>query len=571
MVSLSGTQSSSAVTAISATHQTTVERPTFFGAAEQPLFGVLHLPTDQLVRGGVIICGSLGKDHTDSVRGLRLLADQLAARGVLVLRFDYLGCGDSSLGQVRTNSVVEWQASIGMAVDYLRSMGVHDLSAIALRAGCLILDQYLPQTAAFQRLVYWDPVGTGRRYLREQTSFFKLAVGADAVPPGVVSMIGARLSPAAAKDFGALTLDDAPGRNYVDRLVLGRTESTDRHVAALCEDPLTDFVGVTGFSDCAQPTRMVTPLALPAIDATIEWLDAHLPSERALAEPVYRDSARVPVDDGSDHYVVERLERIGSHELFAVKTMPEDCTSSNDPNPTVVFFPSANNSHHGPNREWVDLSRSVAASGTRALRWDRRGAGESGPPGRDEHVYIYSEAATDDALAAARHAQVGASRLQLAGLCSGAWFAASAARTLGADSVVLVNVLLWSWRVKKAARGRTDPVEVDGVDWELTRRAQIRRNVQAWLPVAAWRLLGRTGVVQAPEVLLAPLARKGVPATVILCPRDAVLFTHNRGKEGLRRLRRRSAPPRLIETEAGDHTGYHQSLLEALRTQIRAF
>lgn len=185
-----------------------VERPTWFGPAESPLFGVAHLPADQKVRGAVLICGSLGKDHADALRGLRLLGDQLAALGMLVFRFDYLGTGDSSYGQVRPDSVREWQDSIAHALDYLHGAGITDVSAIAVRAGCVILDDCLSRTSSISRIVYWDPVGTGQRFLREQTAFFKITVGEDNVPPGLVSMIGTRLSAEAAREFAAMGLDE---------------------------------------------------------------------------------------------------------------------------------------------------------------------------------------------------------------------------------------------------------------------------------------------------------------------------------------------------------------------------
>ena len=74
----------------------TVEMPTYFGPMDSPLFGAVHVPDDRRVRGAVVICGSIAKEHMDTVRGLRLLADELASRRILTLRFDYLGVGDSA-------------------------------------------------------------------------------------------------------------------------------------------------------------------------------------------------------------------------------------------------------------------------------------------------------------------------------------------------------------------------------------------------------------------------------------------------------------------------------------------
>ena len=72
---------------------TTTEVPTFFGPSDSPLFGVLHLPVDNQIRGGVLICGSLGKEGMDSVRLHRILADGLARRGFAVLHFRLSGLG----------------------------------------------------------------------------------------------------------------------------------------------------------------------------------------------------------------------------------------------------------------------------------------------------------------------------------------------------------------------------------------------------------------------------------------------------------------------------------------------
>src|ERR1700751_5059146 len=96
---------------------TTTEVPTFFGPSDSPLFGVVHLPVDNHIRGGVVICGSLGKEGMDSVRLHRILADSLARRGFGVLRFDYLGLGDSAYAQGRDDAVPDWVASVGHALD----------------------------------------------------------------------------------------------------------------------------------------------------------------------------------------------------------------------------------------------------------------------------------------------------------------------------------------------------------------------------------------------------------------------------------------------------------------------
>src|ERR1700722_2497244 len=180
---------------------TPAEVPTFFGPSDSPLFGVVHLPVDNQIRGGVLICGSLGQEGMDSVRLHRVLAGSLARRGFAVLRFDYLGLGDSAYAQGRDDAVANWVASVGHALDYLTMIGAESATAIGIRAGCLILDKYLAQSHTVKRVVYLDPYGTGRRYLREHTTLFRVSVDGDATMPGEVSIVGGRLSGHAAAEF----------------------------------------------------------------------------------------------------------------------------------------------------------------------------------------------------------------------------------------------------------------------------------------------------------------------------------------------------------------------------------
>ena len=60
---------------------------------------------------------------------------------------------------------------------------------------------------------------------------------------------------------------------------------------------------------------------------------------------------------------------------------------------------------------------------------------------------MYSKADIADSIAVARHACQDAGELELVGICSGSWYAAHAARNIGAQSAILVNLVAWNWRV----------------------------------------------------------------------------------------------------------------------------
>src|SRR6218665_897665 len=61
-----------------------------------PHAGWLHAPPQGKAGAlGVVLCAPLGRDARCAHRPLRLLAQQLAAAGICVLRYDHLGTGDS--------------------------------------------------------------------------------------------------------------------------------------------------------------------------------------------------------------------------------------------------------------------------------------------------------------------------------------------------------------------------------------------------------------------------------------------------------------------------------------------
>jgi hypothetical protein len=569
---------------------TTTEVPTFFGPSESPLFGVVHLPVDNQIRGGVLICGSLGKEGMESVRLHRILADSLARRGFGVLHFDYLGLGDSAYAQVRDDAVANWVASVGHALDYLTLIGAESATAIGIRAGCLILDEYLAQSHTVNRVVYLDPAGTGRRYLREHTTLFRLSAGEDAHTPGEVSIIGGRLSDHAAAEFAALRMGANPvSAHGVDNVLLvGRPAETDKRVTALASAEGVDSIITGGLPECARSQDWLLPIPFTAVDSIIEWIDGKVPTRTHRAVPQYLTTVTMPAEgpDGVD--VFESIERIEPDGLFAIRTLPR--RRSPAPAKTVLFFVAAKNLHVGPGREWVELSRRIAAAGSQALRWDPAGLGLSGQISRDPWRFVYSKADITDSIAVARHACHDAGELELVGICSGSWYAAHAARNIGAQSAILVNLMPWNWRVtptllsqwyarKKALHANAASDTGGGPSESRTKRRLIallnpasRKRTKSFmhnhLPRYVLRVLSRVGLVWLPEDVLTTLAHRGTDVTLIASPEDAEQFTARGGRAALDRLQWTSQPPRLIATPTGDHAANHPATLAAIRNAV---
>jgi hypothetical protein len=571
----------------------TTEVPTFFGPTESPLFGVVHLPVDNQIRGGVLICGSLGKEGMDSVRLQRVLADSLARRGFGVLRFDYLGLGDSAYAQLRDDAVANWVASVGHALDYLTLIGAESATAVGIRAGCLLLNEYLAQSHTVNRVVYLDPYGTGRRYLREHTTLFRVSVGEDAATPGEVSIFGGRLSDHAAAEFGALRMGADPVSTHgVDNVLLvGRPDETDKRVTALASAEGVDSIITGGLPECARPRDVLVPIPFTAVDSIVDWIDGNAPTRTHRVVPEYRPTVTMPAEGPGGVDVIESIERIEPNGLFAIRTLPQRRTPA--PAKTVLFFVTANDLHVGPAREWVELSRRIAAAGSQALRWDPAGQGLSGQIFRDPWRRVYSKADITDSIAVARHACQDPGQLEVVGICSGSWYAAQAARSIGARSAILVNLLVWNWRVtptllqqwgvQKEALHANAALHADAIDTgdgaaeSRTKRLKARLNparkrtksfLHQHLPRFVLRVLSRVGLVLLPEDVLTALAHRGTNVTLIASPEDEEEFTAKGGRAALDRLQCMSHTPRLLAIPTGDHSAHHPAILAAIRNAV---
>jgi hypothetical protein len=571
---------------------TTTEVPTYFGPADSPLFGVLHLPVDNQIRGGVLICGSLGKEGMDSVRLHRILAEDLARRGFGVLRFDYLGLGDSAFAQVRDDAVPNWLASVGHALDYLTLIGAESATAIGIRAGCLILDEYLARSSSesrtVERVAYLDPAGTGRRYLREHAALYRLSVGEDAATPGEVTIMGGRLSDHAAAEFAALRMGDNPvSAHGVDNvLVVGRPAETDKHLTALASAEGVDSIVTDGLPESSHPLPVPLPVPVAAVDSIVDWIDGKVSTCTHRAVPQYLTTVTMPAEEPDGVEVVESIERIEPNGLFAIRTQPRGCSPA--PPKTVLFFVTSNDSHVGPVREWVALSRRIAAAGSQAVRWDPARQGLSGQIRRDRWRRIYTKADITDAIAVARHACHDTGELALVGICSGSWFAAQSARNIGAQEAFLVNPIVWSWRIAPTlvqqwdARNRTKPTKATGdpggspPESKAKRlraplnaaREPTKRFIHRHLPRSVLRVLSWVGLVYLPEDVLTTLVHRGTDVTLIVSPWDAEEFTAKGGRAGLDRLQWTSRPPRLITPPTGDHSAHHPVVLAAIRNAV---
>lgn len=141
--------------------------PYFFGAEEEPLFGVYMPPRSSVARdAAVLLCGPIGIEYQRTHYALRLVVQQLARAGFHALRFDYHGIGDSS-GEVGAGQFDRWIDDIALAAHELFEIsGVEDLTIVGLRMGAaLAIEALAERDIKATSLVLWDPVVSGSEYL----------------------------------------------------------------------------------------------------------------------------------------------------------------------------------------------------------------------------------------------------------------------------------------------------------------------------------------------------------------------------------------------------------------------
>ena len=544
---------------------TTVE--TWFGPRESSLFGVLHIPASETARGAVAICPPLAREHIPSYRGLRQLADFLAEEGFAVLRFDYRGQGDSVGNQADPDAVNGWLDSAEEAVSYLEATVDAPVSLIGVRAGALLASRILERIGPLRTIVLLDPVVSGRRYVREQLAQYAVMVGEDDASDERRSVIGAAFHPRTVDQLSTLSIDGSRvAEAAADRLVVLRdTDVRQKAMASLLSTSNADSMVVSRLDTFTNPASFVFSVPTNTFRDIATWISARGDDAGSTVTPVVNRTAQVGLaDDGTP--IVETIGYRGPHRLLSFTTEIEGSPPRKG---LVVLHQTAAEHRIGPARLWVEGGRYLASRGVRSIRYDRRGTGDSGAVAHHERTSPTSTESCIDVNDIATGLDSPASRTVHAGICSGAWHAAYAARNQGAAAVVMMNMAKWSLR---NTRVPVKAAHVDALDsTAVTTLFEFARTVRNFgralldsLPNGVWRVLGRAGVVDSPELLLGSLVTRGVRTVTLLSPEDTRVFDANRGRSALTRLRRRDFDPEVTIFRDGDHSLYQRDLRDTM-------
>lgn len=137
----------------------------YFGPSDSYLFGVFHPRIGMNRNEAVVLCNPFGQEYMRAHKSVRRLAINLAALGYSVLRFDYRGTGDSA-GDLDRVTAEHWLDDIGYAVQEVMDMAaVSRVALVGLRLGGLFAARAALEHTCVSRLVLWDPVTDGARYV----------------------------------------------------------------------------------------------------------------------------------------------------------------------------------------------------------------------------------------------------------------------------------------------------------------------------------------------------------------------------------------------------------------------
>jgi len=475
----------------------------WFGDPDRPLLGWLSTPRDGVSSAGVLVLPAVGYSYWSSQRTMRVLAERLAAAGHTVLRFDYEGTGDSGGDQWDDDRVASWRTSAAAGAGELRALGCRRLVLVGARLGgtLALLDA---SALGADAVVAWEPVVTGRRYVRELRM---LAMTVPETEPraaaGTLAAGGVVFSPQTLEDIGKLALADIDSAPAPRVLVVGAGADAQLLERLSASGAAAEQRIANGEQALEVPAEGATvPAAV--VDAICDWIGPHSgpPEGPPASGPL---AARI-VHHGQA--LTEEVVTLGASRMVAIVTarpgLPPEAQ-------TVVLLNPGSESHVGPGRAWVEYARELAGAGYRGVRVDWRGWGESPDdglaPGRP-----YDAHGVDDTIEIVRALRArGHDHVVLVGLCAGAWVAMRAVLRERVDGVIAINPQLY-WKPG-------DPVFARNAE-SILQRTDARRREALGARYGVWSVLDVLGQRSWAARWLDDLVAAGTPIAMLFAGRD---------------------------------------------------
>lgn len=402
-----------------------------------------------------MLCNPIGYEAMCAHAAYRFLAEQLAAAGYPALRFDYDGTGDSFGSDEDDGRVESWLASIGHAIDTLRSeSGASHIALFGVRLGATLASFAATDRGDVSSLLLWAPCRTGKSYLRELRALRAAHSQRDSIVPyesdqeleEAAGFIYTRETADALTQMGAADISNRPAERA---LLLGRDDLPNDPRLSKSLTALGTTVTQAEWPGYAAMMRDAQDTEIPqaAIASIIDWLGGQTKVASGSRAPALRISAQERPLLASEDFTEEAVFIETCPQSFGILTRPLKSERRSD---TAVLLLNAGANHHiGPNRMYVTLARHLAKMGFPSLRLDIPGIGDSAKGAGSAREQIYSSSAVQVVQAAMTHLEtrICAKRFILLGLCSGAYMAfQTAARDPRVSTQILINPQTFEWK-----------------------------------------------------------------------------------------------------------------------------
>jgi pimeloyl-ACP methyl ester carboxylesterase len=497
---------------------------------------------------GIVICGAHGFEDLCSRSSLRLLAEEISARGCPVLRFDWRGTADSEGDSEAPHRVATWLGNIGEAArKMVEETGVTEIVLVGLRLGALLALEAARDILPV-RLVLLAPPASGRLLRREleiMSRIFQGKPGAseDAGFDGV-SAAGFRIARETLGDLALVASRRFSGAQSGKVLVLSQTDDgsplADKLIASGADVRVETFDGYAEMM--CDPTA-----ALPPTRALRRIADFVCDGSQVASPVIARNYVYGAAVLATDVWREEAAMFGPENRLVGVFCTPTEAPRDGK---AVVFLNSGGVYHIGWARMFVDMARNLAASGVSSLRMDLAGVGDSLSPAGPGRAPLFEHSLRRDVEAAIDWLEArGITDVSLFGACSGAYQAFHVAiEDKRVRKLALVNAQCFVY-------GPTYAVQIEA--WRRTKAADIGLKLESAETAGAAEAHGaravlfqlakklvKTGLVQATDATYS--IRRRIPGLNVverwfgeLADRGAeVLLIYSEADPGLAELER---------------------------------
>ncbi len=475
--------------------------PIAFGSGND-LFGWLHAPASPQPLPAIVLCSPVGYELIRTHRTIRQLAENLAARGYCVLRFDYRSTGDSAGDELDSGRLDAMLYSIRESIRTITEIADTDrVSLIGLRLGATLAAKIAEETP-LEQLVLWAPCASGAIYIREQ-QIMAMAQGkrlqsssANTARLDGIDAGGFFLSKETQTELQTLDMGSQPFANTPSVLLLNRDDIPVPASLANALRNQTDSVDeiLSAHYKEMMQTPQVSVVPTDTIEQVCSWLDdknaAQDDAAKSAPKPTSKPAEfpRIQLDNGASEHAV----RFGpGKRLFGIIT--RDARNNNNDSPAVILLCGGATHRISANRMYVTLARRLALGGIDVMRMDLAGLGDSLPHEGYPSNKPYNDKLVDDVEAAMNTMEelTGKKQFLLFGLCSGAYAAMQTAMSsTRVTDLVLANQLVYfvseDYHKRLASGAATSAHELDYPRSDSLLYRLVRKTLRRITPYWSW-------------------------------------------------------------------------------------